>query len=282
MKFKSLFKLNLYTTNFSKDSLSFIIDNSHALTLKKSLYKSFLKIFCKFNLQNIFEKTFTIESHIVDSLEVVLKEIDKKLPQDIYLILKPGYRGKRGAFIVELESKKYLFIKFDNFHKVNSESLDIEFNKINKLIETDNIKIPKPKFYKEINNVYFAGYEFLKELKYSNHKKEFFIHFKEFSILNQISHYELAPWNVFFKDDSYFILDWSSSDEYVEGYDELYYFLILSYFKRRYFFKTLNHNKNNYYLFINKYSEFIKNRQSIDNSQLIKILSYVKRINKFN
>ena len=280
MEFKSLYKLNLYTTNFSKDSIYFIIDNSHALTLKKNLYKSFLKIFCKFNLQKFFEKTFTIERHIIDSLEMLLKDIDKELPQNIYLILKPGYRGKRGAFIVEVDNKKYLIIKFDNFHELNSESLEIEFNKINNLIETDKIKIPKPKFYKNINDVYFAGYEFFKNLKYSNHNKDFFIHFKKFSQLNQVSHYELAPWNVFFKEDTYYILDWSNSDEYVEGYDELYYFLILSYFKRRYFFKTLNHDKNNYYLFINKYSEFIENRHSIDNSQLIKILSYVKKLSR--
>ena len=237
MEFKSLYKLNLYTTNFSKDSIHFIIDNSQALTLKKSLYISLLKIFCKVNLQKFFEKTFTIESHIIDSLDMLLQDIDKKFPQNIYLILKPGYMGKRGAFIVEIDNKKYLIIKFDNFHELNSESLEIEFNKINNLIETDKIKIPKPKFYKDINDVCFAGYEFFKNLKYSNHNNDFFIHFKKFSQFNQVSHYELAPWNVFFKKDTYYILDWANSDEYVEGYDELYYFLILSYFKRRYFLK---------------------------------------------
>ena len=280
MEFKSFYKLELYTTNFSKDSTNFILDNSHALTFKKSGYKNLLRIFCKFNLQKFFEKTFTIENHIIQSLEILFQDIDKSLPDNFYLILKPGYKGKRGAFIIEIDKTDYLLIKFDNFHEVNSESLEIEFNKINNLVETDKIKIPKAKFYKNINEVYFAGYEFFQGLKYSNPNKELFVYFKEFSRLNEVSHYELAPWNVFFKEDSYFILDWSNSDKYEEGYDELYYFLILSYFKKRYFFRTLNHNKKNYYLFIDKYSEFIKNRQSIDNSQLIKILSYVKKINK--
>ena len=151
MEFKSYYKLNLYTTNLSKDSTNFILENSHALTFKKSLYKSFLRIFCIFNLQKFFEKTFIVESNIIDSLEILLQDFDKKLPQNIYLILKPGYAGKRGAFIVEIDNKKYIILKFDNFHELNSESLEIEFNKINNLIETDKIKIPKPKIYKDIN-----------------------------------------------------------------------------------------------------------------------------------
>jgi hypothetical protein len=82
MEFKSFYKLELYTTNFSKDSTNFILDNSHALTFKKSGYKNLLRIFCKFNLQKFFEKTFTIENHIIQSLEILFQDIDKSLPDN--------------------------------------------------------------------------------------------------------------------------------------------------------------------------------------------------------
>ena len=95
----------------------------------------------------------TIENHIVESLEILFQNIGKTLPENFYLILKPGYKGKRGAFIIEIDKTDYLLIKFDNFHEVNSESLEIEFNKINNLVETDKIKIPKAKFYKNIKNL---------------------------------------------------------------------------------------------------------------------------------
>ena len=48
MKFYSFYKLNLYSNKNDKNSLTFVVNNSHSLKFRKKLYKFLLKYLMKY------------------------------------------------------------------------------------------------------------------------------------------------------------------------------------------------------------------------------------------
>lgn len=281
MKLYSIKGFNIFAKDISPENFTFMINNSFFLRNTKKIYINLLKLFFFKIRINFLIYSIEIEDELLNKILKGTEKITNCKLNIQYVLPKTSFGLTRGGIILSDSSNNLYFTKYNFEKKIKVERLDEEFNNLKKLKSFNNILFPKVYGYKQFKNLELLVTEYIKNLEPKVNYKKFFNEYEFFSKYNNISHYDLAPWNIYLKNNNFLILDWSSSKTYQENFDKFYCYIFLSFYKKKYLFYLFQiQNKELYKEFISYFDNLISLRSEADNKELIKILTYARKLEK--
>jgi hypothetical protein len=281
MKLYSLKGFNIFSKDITHESLTFTLNNSFFLKTSKQIYINFLKLFFFKIRFNFLIYNIEIEEELLKNIRKYAEEITECELDIQYFLPKTSFGLTRGGIILSDNNNNLYFTKY-NIAKISKvENLGKEYHNLKKLKCVNNILYPKVYGYKQFDDLEILVTDYTKNLDPKVNYKKFFEVYESFSNDNNISHFDLAPWNIYSKNNNFLILDWSNAKTYQENFDKFYCYIFLSFYKKRYLLYLFQiQNKDLFKEFFSYFENLISLRLEADNKELKKILIFAKKLEK--